>query len=199
MFRPASGSSGPRDMNTQTKDKSPGQRSSYTSTLKEFVDSDHNAVLGALSSAAGGDVSSAQLGAWKQQIELLKIALPADIPGTLCFEFVIPRIGKRADNIILIGDQVIVLEFKVGATRYDSDAKTQTIDYALDLKNFHCGSHNAFIVPILVATKAPPVVTVRLQPYDGIYELVLANAQTLAPILRDIAARAQAQVMPHND
>lgn len=175
------------------------QRASYTATLKEFLASDPIAVLGALSGDADGDVASAQLGAWKQQIELLQIALPADVPGIICFEFVIPRIGKRADNVILIGDQVIVLEFKVGATSYDSDAKTQAMDYALDLKNFHRGSHDALIVPVLVATKAAPVLTERAEPFDGVYPVALANAQTLTSILRNIAAHAQATLLPHDE
>ena len=40
------------------------------------------------------------------------------------------------------------------ANKYLSKDKVQTIDYALDLKNFHRASHNAIIVPILVATDA---------------------------------------------
>jgi hypothetical protein len=186
-------------MSTHAKERPTCQRSAYAATLRDFLDADPNAVLGELAGAAEGDVSSAQMGAWKQQIDLLKIALPADTPGIICFEFVIPRIGKRADNVVLIGDRVAVLEFKIGATKYDADAKMQATDYAIDLKNFHCGSHNAFIVPVLVATKAPPAVTSWAQPSDGVFGLVLANAQTVASILRDIASHAQAHALSHSD
>ena len=49
--------------------------------------------------------------------------------------------GKRVDNIVLLPNAILVLEFKVGATKYPKQAKTQTIDYCLDLLNFHAGSH----------------------------------------------------------
>ena len=48
-----------------------------------------------------------------------------------------------------------MIEYKVGANDYQKHAIDQVLDYALDLKNFHEGSHNRTIVPILVATKAP--------------------------------------------
>ena len=144
-------------------------------------------------------MAAAQVGAWKHQINLLQAALPAGIDGVICFEFVIPRIGKRADNILLIGNQVIVLEFKVGATSYDSDAKTQTVDYALDLKNFHSGSHDALIVPVLIATKASPVLSTLVEPFDGVYPVVLANEQTLAAVLAAITDHAQAPALAHSE
>ncbi len=56
------------------------------------------------------------------------------------FEYLIPRMGKRADNVLLIGNTVLAIEFKVGATTYERNAVKQAIDYALDLKNFHGGS-----------------------------------------------------------
>jgi len=64
--------------------------------------------------------------------------------------------GKRADVVLLIGGIVFVIEFKVGSHSFDSYAIEQAHDYALDLKNFHLGSHNAPIVPILIPTSAPP-------------------------------------------
>jgi hypothetical protein len=63
--------------------------------------------------------------------------------------------GKRADAIFLAGRIVFVLEYKVGASEYWRHAADQALDYALDLKNFHFGSHDRTIVPILIATNAP--------------------------------------------
>ncbi|MCE2832726.1 MAG: DUF2075 domain-containing protein [Oxalobacteraceae bacterium] len=78
------------------------------------------------------------------------------LKGWIYFEFSIPRMGKRADVVLLIGGIVFVIEFKVGSHSFDSYAIEQAHDYALDLKNFHLGSHNAPIVPILIPTSAPP-------------------------------------------
>ena len=58
------------------------------------------------------------------------------------------------------------------------------LDYALDLKNFHTGSHNRTIVPILIATDAPPVVS-AVEPWsDGVARPLLANSETLAPLIK---------------
>ena len=49
--------------------------------------------------------------------------------------------GKRVDVVLLIDDVIFVIEYKSGSKSYDQSAKDQALDYALDLKNFHEGSH----------------------------------------------------------
>jgi len=119
------------------------------------------------------------------------------LDGVLCFEFIIPRIGKRADNVLLIGDQVIVIEFKIGSDAYDHAAKNQVVDYALDLRNFHQGSHAAIITPILVSTRAPLRVNDHAEPYDGVFPVFLANSQSIADIISQSTARAGQPRLPH--
>ena len=96
-----------------------------------------------------------QRGAWLSQLLILKDALRAQAEGMIFLEFKIPRMGKRADAVLLFRNVVVVLEFKVGAQRYESSDFSQVEDYALDLKNFHEGSHHLPIVPLLIATDAP--------------------------------------------
>ena len=74
--------------------------------------------------------------------------------GYILFEMAIPRMGKRADVVVVIGNVVLVIEFKVGASEFERHAIEQVHDYALDLKYFHLGSHELPIVPALVATRA---------------------------------------------
>ena len=62
--------------------------------------------------------------------------------------------GKRADCVLVIDGLIFVVEFKVGDEHYASYAVEQVDDYALDLKNFHEGSHNQKLIPLLVATNA---------------------------------------------
>jgi hypothetical protein len=93
------------------------------------------------------------------QIRLLQEHLHC-LPGSLFLEFSILRMGRRIDAVILTGPVVFVIEFKVGETAFDRTALDQVWDYALDLKNFHEGSHAAPIVPVLIATgtdRSPPV------------------------------------------
>jgi hypothetical protein len=56
--------------------------------------------------------------------------------------------------VLVIDGVIFVLEFKVGESEYRRAAIEQVWDYALDLKNFHDTSHDAFIAPVLVATAA---------------------------------------------
>ena len=50
--------------------------------------------------------------------------------------------GKRADVVIISEGHVFVIEYKVGADNFQKSAVDQVMDYALDLKNFHEGSHH---------------------------------------------------------
>jgi len=91
--------------------------------------------------------------AWREEIQILhKVLLP--YKGHIYFEYSIPRMGQRIDVVILIGPVIFVLEFKIGEKEFTSHAIDQVWDYSLDLKNFHETSHNAFIAPILIATRA---------------------------------------------
>ncbi|MGK4455947.1 hypothetical protein, partial [Klebsiella pneumoniae] len=62
--------------------------------------------------------------------------------------------GKRADAVLILGRVIFVLEFKDGEADYAAAAIEQVEDYALDLKNFHEGSHDLAIVPVLVPLDA---------------------------------------------
>ena len=62
--------------------------------------------------------------------------------------------GRRIDVVLVIGPVIFAVEFKVGEKTFDRSAIDQVWDYGLDLKNFHEASHDASIVPILIATEA---------------------------------------------
>ena len=126
----------------------------YASNLTDFRTTTSNEIVGVLAAANVQKLLTQQTRAWQVQIEYLQDQIPPELDGNIFFEFVIPRMGKRADCIILTEQCVLVIEFKVNATTFDSAALDQVHDYALDLKNFHAGSHNVPIIPILVATSA---------------------------------------------
>lgn len=128
----------------------------YENSIESFLVEDQNAIAGVLSARHSFAIELQQIDAWRHQIKLLQQHLRASLKGQIYFEFSIPRMGKRADVVLLVGGMVFVLEFKVGATRFDRSAIEQVHDYALDLKNFHRGSHGLRVVPILIATAAPP-------------------------------------------
>jgi hypothetical protein len=101
------------------------------------------------------DMDAQQKYAWLEQIRLLKDELAADPRGHIFFELEIPRVGRRADVVIIKDAVVFVLEFKVNAAGYAPADIRQAEGYAVDLKNFHEASHARRLVPVLVATGAP--------------------------------------------
>mgnify|MGYP003575708580 CR=1 FL=1 len=126
-----------------------------------------------------------QRNAWIKQIEILKSALTLFKNGQIYFEFAIPRMGKRVDNILIIDDFIFVIEFKVGDTEFQKHALEQTVDYCLDLQNFHEGSHHEKIVPILVSTKAPHLEN-TLEFNDNLFEPLKGNQNNIAQIISQI-------------
>jgi hypothetical protein len=125
----------------------------FKDTIESFLDKSTEAIFGSIGLADQFDSNPLQRNSWEQQIPILKKALKG-FTGTIFFEFSIPRMGKRVDSIVIIEDVVFVIEFKVGESKYLHYQIEQVWDYALDLKNFHEPSHQAVLVPILVATDA---------------------------------------------
>jgi len=129
-------------------------RAYYQNTISDFIIEDSNSILGQLSrNHTNRHLEDLQKNAWIKQIEILKNQLKV-FEGKIYFEFSIPRMGKRVDNIIIIEDCIFVVEFKVGDNKYGKYAELQVIDYSLDLLHFHEGSHNAKLIPVLVSTEA---------------------------------------------
>jgi DUF2075 family protein len=95
--------------------------------------------------------------------------------------------GKRVDNVIILNDLILVIEFKVGESKYPNHAIEQVIDYSIDLQNFHEGSHNKKIIPILISTKANAV-NFNLEIKDNIYSPVKLNQSNLGAFINHIRA-----------
>ncbi|MDC7694127.1 DUF2075 domain-containing protein [Asticcacaulis sp. DXS10W] len=164
-------------------------RAYYTADREKFFSDSDDQILGELARANTFALDLEQKGAWLQQIPILRNALMAIDAFTLYFEFTIPRMGKRADAVVVIGDCIFITEFKVGSEGFDRHAIEQVEDYALDLKNFHAGSHHLSIVPILVATRAKT--SLKSQPelaLDHVSKPLLSNVIDLGDILRNAAA-----------
>lgn len=129
-------------------------RSYYHNIIQNFISTSSEEIFGVLTQAHQFALEERQKNAWLKQIQILKNSFAEFEEGHLFFEFSIPRMGKRVDNILIIKNLIFVIEFKVGEKEYSSYAKTQTIDYCLDLLNFHAESYNRKIIPVLVATQA---------------------------------------------
>ena len=90
-------------------------RSYYSRDLKEFLhDDDTDSIFNTLVAASGPVVVQQQKEAWKDEIQILKKEMCALDSGRVFLEFTIPRMGKRADAILIFSGMVFVIEFKVG-------------------------------------------------------------------------------------
>lgn len=125
----------------------------YQNNIIDFLKCSTDEIIGNITRSSEYDVTFLQNKSWEQQIPILKKALK-EYDGDIFFELAIPRMGKRIDTLIVIKHVVFVIEFKVGESQFLNHNIEQVWDYALDLKNFHKSSHNAVLVPILIATEA---------------------------------------------
>lgn len=121
--------------------------------------------MGILTQQSNHAFELTQRDAWRAEIELLRRWLKGR-SGTLLLEFNIPRMGLRADAVLVIAGCIVVLEFKVGDSTVGQSALNQVWQYALDTKNFHETSHGLPIIPVLVVRSPPsPARTVAQWPH----------------------------------
>ncbi len=171
----------------------PLQPAYYSARASEFLLADPDAIYGALSRHHPHNQEMAQRSAWLQQIAILKEGLTNAPDAWLAFEFAIPRMGKRADAIIVLDGIIFVIEFKIRAESFTGAAIEQVTDYALDLKNFHSGSHSRVIIPVVIATDAPSKpVQLSLWP-DDVAEPILSDGAGLDRLLLETVRRFSRQ------
>lgn len=124
----------------------------YSDTITDFLQKEDMAVIGELALACSHDINDETKKSWLDELRVLRSILEKyKNRGSVYFEYNIPRMGRRADVIVLIDDIVFVLEFKTLKSKFTRDAVIQVWDYALDLKNFHEGSKSRIMIPVLVA------------------------------------------------
>jgi hypothetical protein len=148
--------------------------------------------------------------AWNTQLPVLQSAIgqlvqehPSASNWNVLFEYSIPLRDRRPDVLILAGNVIFVIEFKIGADTFDSAARWQVQSYALDLRDFHPKCVNRTIIPILVATSAPGTQfserTLENQLRQTSFPVQETNCDTLGPcICHLIALHGQTEVTPIN-
>ena len=169
------------------------KRSYYSGSLDQFLENSDDSILGALVASHPHELEFRQRNAWIDQIRLFRQLLRAapSFQGHLFFEFSIPRMGKRADVVLLHRGIVFVMEFKVGERHYTKYALEQALDYGLDLKNFHSGSHEKAIVPMVVATRAQAESVALENLGDRLYAPLRANSENLLEVIAAVVSQVK--------
>jgi hypothetical protein len=161
-------------------------------TVAEFRDrkpEDISAILAKAQMSRRLSGEPAQLRAWEVQVALLQVSLAASIwnNATIAFEYEMLRLEKRIDVVLITDRAIFVLEFKVGKGPITSTSVAQVVDYAQDLWDFHAGSREHPIVPILIQTEANNIAALMsgiVTFTSGVVPVVQANAIHLENILK---------------
>jgi len=169
-------------------------RAWYGAAVDKFLRDDPETVIGTLVQRAPVSTDAEQVAAWREEIAILREALDG-LDGELLLEYSIPRVGTRADAVYVSPQAVVVIEFKVGANVFTRAARDQVWDYALDLKNFHEGSHIPPIVPVLVATATSGVHDPLTRDTDGVYKPACASPGELRALIRRVVADSSEHVI----
>ena len=165
--------------------------------MGSFLNSDPASIVGNLSASLikrfSGDHAQ-QLRSWTVQLTVLRGALQrssiseeAVARWALLLEYPLLRLQRRLDVVLLCGQRVVVVEFKVGASTYSAADARQAEDYALDLRDFHEASHKLNIIPVLCATEAPAA-PFLLDKAPDVAPLCRCNRATLSSFLVELAS-----------
>jgi len=98
------------------------RRAYYSAELSAFLIESADSIVGKITQNHPQNIEHLQTGAWRKQIEILQRELKDLTSGHILFEVLIPRMGRRADAVFIYKDLIFVLEFKVGADEYTSQA-----------------------------------------------------------------------------
>ncbi|WP_052480786.1 DUF2075 domain-containing protein [Gilvimarinus agarilyticus] len=165
----------------------------YASDFQSFLHEPTDSILGKLSTAHTQTLQNIATRAWAEEIEVLKETLKTleNRDTYILLEMYIPRIGRRADVILIVSGVIFVIEFKVGAKKFLPEDLRQCHGYALDLKNFHKGSHDKKIVPILVATQAKESEMILSLDSDGVARVISAPPSQLLKAIHSVTESAK--------
>ena len=155
----------------------------YHSSISQFLKASTEEIRGTISTVHTQAIEHNQTRAWIGQVENLQEQLQSFDDAYICFELLIPRMGKRADVVLLYKGLIFILEYKVGERKYQSSDVRQTLGYALDLKHFHSSSHHRVIIPILVATKAGETAIQLIEGESRVVEVICSNGNNLTTII----------------
>jgi hypothetical protein len=167
--------------------------------VAEFLATHDATVIGTLQTRYAHDGFASQYTqqtkAWERLLPLLRAELVDAIPDRpdlgswgLLLEYPLYRLRKRIDAVILAGSSIVVLEAKVGETRFSAEDERQVEDYALDLRDFHAGSRGRRLFPVLWCTSARDHEGSTQAPTDLVASVKRVGAGELRSLLRKLGA-----------
>ncbi len=125
---------------------------------------------------------------WTHKLRLLRAAFAPDVADWhVLLDVRLLRAGLSVDAVILMPHCIVACTLRAGRHHAAHD---EAEDAALDLHDFHVGSRVHPVVPLLVTAQAPPGTLARPLMFPGVTACLHANAETLGPLLRELAGLA---------
>lgn len=90
-------------------------RAYYSAKLSQLAEASADQIIGQMASRMPFALELRQREAWRSQIAHLAALGDRFADADVFFEFVIPRMGRRADAIILYKGIIFILEYKKGS------------------------------------------------------------------------------------
>jgi hypothetical protein len=188
----------------------------YHRRLTDFAKDDPSAIVGQLHQSVADDgfsrMWSDQTTAWREEVACLQATCTQLITATgkasawtILLEYEIARRGRRIDAVLLTNAAIVVLEFKVGLQAADSSSRWQAYEYGLDLRDFHGGSRDHPIVPIVVPTGStaaccePPIVAGHFLSATPVHEVIECPPEQLAATILAVDACLTGSSLPPID
>ena len=170
------------------------KRSYYSNDIQSFLNQDNYSIFGEITTNDQFSAEDLQKNTWNREIEILKRELSQLLDGYIIFEYTIPRIGNRIDNIVIYKGIIFLLEFKVGEKKYPSYAIEQVTDYAFDLSCFYKESHNRLLVPILISHSVKQEIRISK---DNVLETICCNEYEIAKYITEVSLKfIQDEIIP---
>lgn len=158
----------------------------YGASIAQFMNSSADEIYGIISVNSPHSDNPETKKSWMSEITILKNVLEPYVDrGSIFMEYNIPRMGRRADVIVLLDGIIFVLEFKTSESKFSHQALTQVWDYAIDLKNFQLKTQKRTLIPIVIAPneKDSNCILEFNKSEDSVYSPLQVNNKKLQEVL----------------
>ena len=127
---------------------------------------------------------------------ILQNALPPGLEvdrWSVAFDVRLLRLGRRIDAVIATGEAVVAIQVRPGASSFHAADRLAAENAALDLADFHAGSHGLPVIPVVLVPNGARVRQQFPLPLAGAAQAVEASRLTLPGLLRQIASFPSAE------
>jgi hypothetical protein len=175
----------------------------FSSTIELFVQTSVEDIAARLHAKYAADGFSSQYTtqteSWNVTIPQLQKELwtllrahPNSTDWLVLLEYPLYRLRRRIDVLILSPMAIVVIELKVGESKFRTADRRQVEEYALDLRDFHAASSGLSLVPVLWCTEAETTSYAPLIRAEDVAEVCLVGRSGLAYFLERIGNAAPA-------